>query len=535
MKYIQYTILILAALFLQSCSDEVLEEESRSDIFGDQLYSEASGFNIGLNGLYSQMRREYSGRIYGSTNDLIKEMMMSGTDNMYSLYDAPINRIFNEWGNRNEPTESYYSNIFSWLYEIVNGANTIIERAENPEIDWAPGQKEQVLGQAKIFRAMAYRHLTYLWGPVPLTLQESTGSNIRADWERTSVDSIREQIIEDLKYAEENLTYNPDREGRFNKGFAQHYLAEIYLARENYESAASVAEKLIEEGPFSLVTERYGVESGQPGTPFTDMFIAGNVKRSEGNTEALWVVENEINVNGGDGLNLLRRWFVNRYYLIRDNGVQLLEFNEENGGRGIGRLAITKSALDLYGPKDDRGGIFSFRYFYTADNKSENYDIGDTIQMKYDRLEPDSDPYWPSTTKWDYFNPVDPTESQLYKDVAYVRLAETYLILAEAQFFLGNTQEAAEAINTLRRRAGSTEITAADVDLDLILDERSRELWSEEHRRYTLLRTDKWLERTKEGNTVAGPNIIERDTIFPIPQDVIDANLNKLFPQNPGY
>ena len=73
------------------------------------------------------------------------------------------------------------------------------------------------------------------------------------------------------------------------------------------------------------------------------------------------------------------------------------------------------------------------------------------------------------------------------------------------------------------------------VTLDFILDERSRELWSEEHRRYTLLRTGTWFDRTKKFNLIAGKVITLRDTIFPIPQVVIDANLSKTMSQNPGW
>jgi hypothetical protein len=73
------------------------------------------------------------------------------------------------------------------------------------------------------------------------------------------------------------------------------------------------------------------------------------------------------------------------------------------------------------------------------------------------------------------------------------------------------------------------------VTIDYILDERSRELFIEEERRMTLLRTRKWFERTQKYNKFGGELITLRDTIFPIPQDVIDANLTKPFPQNPGF
>ncbi len=139
--------------------------------------------------------------------------------------------------------------------------------------------------------------------------------------------------------------------------------------------------------------------------------------------------------------------------------------------------------------------------------------------------------------KWDWAPsvPSDLQQGSNYNDIIYLRLAETYLILSEAQFRLGEMADAANTLNTLRTRSKATPVTAADVTLNLILDERSRELVTEEHRRYTLLRTGTWFDRTKLYNRNAGPLITLRDTILPIPQSVIDANLTKPMPQNPGY
>jgi hypothetical protein len=50
-----------------------------------------------------------------------------------------------------------------------------------------------------------------------------------------------------------------------------------------------------------------------------------------------------------------------------------------------------------------------------------------------------------------------------------------------------------------------------------------------------LLRTHKWFERTNANNHFGGENIVRRDTLFPIPQAVIDANITKAMPQNPGF
>ena len=86
----------------------------------------------------------------------------------------------------------------------------IIARAENEEINWGVGaqaekNKNEILSEARFARAWAYRHLTYSFGAVPLSLDEITGSNYRTDWERTPVSEIRKAMEEDLLFAANNL------------------------------------------------------------------------------------------------------------------------------------------------------------------------------------------------------------------------------------------------------------------------------------------------------------------------------------------
>jgi hypothetical protein len=283
------------------------------------------------------------------------------------------------------------------------------------------------------------------------------------------------------------------------------------------------------------------VKSSGAGTPFTDMFIHGNSNRSEGNTEAIWVMQHELETIGG-GDNLMRRWHRNRLYgkNFKIGGLEnTVLFSVENGGRGIGRIGPTRFAMELYEDGDDRGGVHAW-WTYSVLNNPEiipsGMALGDTVQLDWKgRDEKKSDYYWPSTSKWDYANPLDLGGSRSYNDQIYLRIADTYLLLAEAQFLGGDAGAAAITINILRNRANATPITAVDIDIDFILDERSRELFSEEHRRYTLLRTGKWFERTQLHNKLGGPNITERDKLFPIPQTVIDANLTTPMTQNPGY
>src|SRR5690606_22123851 len=111
------------------------------------------------------------------------------------------------------------------------------------------------------------------------------------------------------------------------------------------------------------------------------------------------------------------------------------------------------------------------------------------------------------------------TSSPGYEDQVYVRLAETYLILAEAQFKNGDADGAATTLNILRERSNASPIHGSDVDIDFILDERSRELLTEEHRKYTLVRNNKFIERTLAHNPTVN-NLTTRDRFLPVPQDV---------------
>jgi len=71
--------------------------------------------------------------------------------------------------------------------------------------------------------------------------------------------------------------------------------------------------------------------------------------------------------------------------------------------------------------------------------------------------------------------------------------------------------------------------------MDFLLDERIRELVGEESRRFTLVRTGKYVERVKKYNSTLRNKVEEYHSLWPIPQEIIDSNRDVVFPQNPGY
>ncbi|WP_422082106.1 RagB/SusD family nutrient uptake outer membrane protein [Ulvibacterium sp.] len=521
LNYFTCTTLVF---FLAGCdSEEYLEEEPRDIITADNLFANPEGFQNGLNALYASARderqRDEQGFFFGTRGWIAQ----GATDDTYSSRFGSRGLYYVEFGGNLNATVQGLNNVWQWLYENINTANTIIGRAENPNIEWSSDEEKQiVIAEARMVRAWAYRHLTYLWGDVPLILEESSGNNIRTDFIREPVANILNVMEADWLFAEEHLPDINNVVGRPVKGAAQHYLAELYLQKEDFISAEEKAMAVISNTNYSLVTQRYGVRASEPGVPFMDQFFKGNTLRSQGNTEVLWEMPHDRDAIGGGG-NVMRRSWLIRYSVLDDVPIS------PERGRGTDFYAVTKHAWELYEENDDRGSEFAVvRFVLTT--------AGDTIPTTIeDRQEPTRDPLWPSTAKWHDGDPTDLGRNEGYNDQPYLRLGETYLLLAEAQFRGGDVDSATQTLNILRNRSNASPITEAEVNIDFILDERTRELITEEQRRYTLLRLGKWLERTRLYNSQSGPLITERDRLLPIPQPVIDANLDLEFPQNPGY
>jgi starch-binding outer membrane protein, SusD/RagB family len=112
------------------------------------------------------------------------------------------------------------------------------------------------------------------------------------------------------------------------------------------------------------------------------------------------------------------------------------------------------------------------------------------------------------------------------------------MLRAEAYLGLQNKTLAAADINAIRNRAKATPILTANVTIESILDERARELYGEEWRHITLRRVGLLLQRVRKycnNPMYPGCNIQDQNVLFPIPQTVIDLNIDAVMTQNPGY
>lgn len=158
--------------------------------------------------------------------------------------------------------------------------------------------------------------------------------------------------------------------------------------------------------------------------------------------------------------------------------------------------------------------------------------------------------FFPACKKFDDPNRPNINDASQRPNVLF-RFSEVYLIAAEAAFKLNDLNTAAQMINVLRTRAAARpanapaapanaatnmQITPAQVTLDFILDERTRELYGESLRWWDLVRTKTLVTRNQTYNTEAGPNVKDFMMLRPIPQTEIDlVTVGPPITQNPGF
>jgi hypothetical protein len=172
------------------------------------------------------------------------------------------------------------------------------------------------------------------------------------------------------------------------------------------------------------------------------------------------------------------------------------------------------------------------------------------------QIVPEGPVWWDADNQTDFpslmkYDRVQTADVHYTHDLFLCRLGETYLTAAEAYFKMGDLQTAADRINAVRERAAmpgheaDMKITAADVNIDFILDERARELAGEGFRWFALKRTGKLMEYCKEYNpqiqalynTGSNPFLGANGNykiLRPIPLSAISLDAGT-YPQNPAY
>jgi hypothetical protein len=539
MKKLLY-ILSIPVLALASCSD-FLEEENKSNVTAESFYVTAEGYEALINANYSQMRE-----IYGQDPWLFAagtDLYMEGRD------PEPVGLSqYTQLASSSEGVEFLYEQCF----KAIQLANTALLYADITE---ETNNLNQQIGAIKFMRANAYFLLAQTYGGVSLiteAIQEPETS-----FQRDSEEDVYAFVIAELEEAL-TLVGEGDFDGHVNKRAIRHFLAKAHLTRAYQSFAAS--------NDFSQAAS------------YADEAIAGQtLDLSFGE---IWTPGNELNAE-----TLFSVQFSQASISTNPTSLghqQQNFFGSYTGGSEVSgdapykayALCATRFALDLFTEGDARWeGTFMTevydRYYdyFDVDDKSTLsvahfyepswFDAADRAAYEAAHPEATYHPYGQydpegGDISLDYNMIIvkkfdDP--SSLYasgdrrvstRDFVVARLAETYLIAAEAYLGAADRATALSRLNEVRQRAGVADAGDADLDIDYILDERARELYGEYHRWFDLKRTGKLVERASAHHPLIetgnfNGNNGELKILRPIPQLALDLNQNADFEQNPAY
>ncbi len=542
---------IIATLLLASiafgCKKQLIEEP-RSGLT-PQYFSTAQGFQSGLDAAYAGNRN-----LWGSENFMT--MTVPGTDEFKS--GGGGNSNFNVYASSYDASSGFLSGVWNPCYTFINTCNGVIDNGAKVT-GISAALVAQKIAEAKFLRANYYFLLVRFFGPVTLTknfISEPSTSATRAP-----IADVYNFIIQDLKDAIAALPSSPTQNGvlpgKATAAAASHLLAKVYLTRaystakqpDDFQNAYNTAKGLID----NLNTLNLGLLPD-----FGSVYAEGN----EASREVLWSVQHTPNLTYNGTSSELNFHYVMGYEnfpgLVRSMAygrpyarVQLTSWlgnvcfaDKTNDTRyyktfqsvwlsnsadkipkvnGVPKYALGDTAIYMPGVDVTNAKINASRYLLVP---PRNY----TLQL------------FPTMLKYQDTKRAGINDPSVRPVIVY-RLAETYLLAAEAAVALGDNVSAAKYVNVVRERAAyptgtvsAMTVQPAAMTLDYVLDERARELCGEQTRWLDLVRTNKLVERVKLYNPDAAPNIQEKHTLRPIPQSQIDRVITGTpYPQNQGF
>ena len=573
LRTLAFCLFLVFPCVFNSCNEDKFLDEVPLDFYSpENVYVTYDDFEAAVMNLYAGYRTNF----WDDSSASGVYSVWQYTDLVHGTSSAGLE---NYAGNLVPTSGTVLTYFWQPAYQIIYDANTIIGRADASDSELTDSEKALVKAEAMFFRGLMYKLLANIYGGVPITLEETTEPT--RDYVRASREETYFQAASDLEFAAGNLP-NIDEiaDERISNLAAYHVLSEVYISLEQWQDAINAASVVINYPGMALMTERFGSDVDpernrfpEPfedyfygGDAYWDLFRPGNQNRSSGNTEAIWVTQYAIDVDGGGPSNggfPLERQACPRTYkskLINDDGSYVPIVPEPNTyltGRGIGGMRPTnyfiwevweKSGFD----QDLRNSKYNIiRDAPILNPKSDYYGewlVENNVPIMQTAETDTTRDWYPYAAKCttvgrhpdflyleDQTVPGSLTSSArgTYRDNYIIRLAETYLLRAEAYLGKNDLAEAAEDINVVRRRANAPEISSSDVDIDYILDERMRELCFEEFRMVTLRRLGLLVGRCEKYNPLI--QYEEYHNLYPIPYSEIEKNTGAVLEQNPGY
>jgi hypothetical protein len=539
-------ILSLAALMggVAGCVD--LTEKPITQITS-AWYSTPQGFEGAVNAMYTPLRSHWPLE-RGAT------LTVFGTDEYQKGADGSY-KFFNDYTAQLNADVDYLRDTWFDFYKGINTANTVISAAATVTVPEAT--KNVRVGEAKFLRALYYFTLVRTFGDIPLYTEPTPG--VTTETTRVPVATVFDQIIKDLLEAEAVLPDKASQFGRADRPAVQHLLGEVYLTRAGAATSspdfALAAEKLAavaNNSRFSLVPR------------YADLWRIDN----ENNSEVVFSIQftaDPLTTGSGNKLHLywgaaydlepgmlrdiandrpFRRWRQTKWLLALWNRAIDSRYEAmhkvvwiSNNPNNIPKDAAGKNKFTVGDTAVYMPGLDSIPAAMRAATRYKLYGENEYTDAMFPTLNKYLDPTRTSTNQ---------EEGQ--RDHPLFRLANTYLMLAEALIRDGKVEEGLVWLNKVRTRAAkpgqeaAMQVTAADLGtslsgpdpIEFILDERARELTGETTRWFDLKRTGRLVSRVKLWNPAGAPNIQEFHNLRPIPNAEI-LNSTGDMKQNPGY
>lgn len=567
-KILSYLLLLTLVIGGNSCKKDFLDEVPVDFLSTSNAFQSTADFQASINNLYRLLREEFytlndnAVFDYNYRTDMAIDVT-AATPNLVANYATNSGIMLGHWQR---------------LYKIIAESNTIVSRI--PASKLTDTERKLFEARARFFRAVGYRSLAYLFGGVPLQTEEVTSPKV--DFTRATKKEVLAQVIQDLVYCVANLpAISAVKDGEVSIQAANHLLAEVYIADGQFQKAVDAATAVITTPNVALMTSRFGsMASTNPGDVYSDMFRVGNQNRiAGGNKEAIFVIQIQANIPGGAGATNLGFANAGGYCLervhvplVRDvviNNIAPFMWpagDYSSGGRGVGFMAPSLWMINNVWASDFNNDIRNANHnfvrkfrvtnpnspLYNTDIDFANIPAGTKgsngvtlvsgvpsrafypYQVKATTpFQHPNELYDPVNRKWPYS--LKDGAAFTFRDEYMMRLAETYLLRAEAYLGLNNTTLAAQDINVVRARANASPVLPANVNIDYILDERIRELGFEEKRMLTLMRLGKWYDRVVMCNSYYAAQANTKYNLWPIPQQEIERNREAKLDQNPGY
>jgi hypothetical protein len=474
--------LILATVFT-SC-EKFLDIEPQLAVSDDAVYGDHEGVLNALHGAYALLGGQ---QLYAGTNIFHSDLLAnSGQVQWRGTFIQ-----YEQMNTKNmDPNDGYITAKWSRSYWIIDMVNNVLNNLDVVN----EANRARVEGEAKFIRGIVYYELVRFYGApyvagnpnshpgVPLILRPTAGITDDDYPARESVANVYQSILNDLNDAKQLLagfTGPGENNGRATASTASAFLARVHMAMENWEAAANEAHFVI--GNFG----GYDALHGTPRAAFNnDSYTSEDV---------FMIIQNATS-NAGQSNDGIGTFFASL------------------DGYGRSDIHIMQMHMDVFEEGDLRATITEDPDIRVIADVPGMYYIG--IGTRPGNL---------MSSKWGKFD----------ANINVIRLAEMILTRAEANFRNGSSIGAAPLadINAIRDRAGL--VAWDNINLDLIWEERYREMCFEgrlldDIRRF---RKDVTIPEGPEEGTVLPWN--SPRLVLPIPQREMDVNPNLV--QNEHY